>query len=217
MVKQGDERDLNKDLLISVILDRSGSMESIKDDTIGAFNGLLADLGKQEGKTLLTLTQFDSQSVDVIVDAIPVQQVPALNEQNFKPRGMTPLLDAIGTTLTSLQKAVSNMAWEGSVLAVVITDGQENASRSWTKQSTFALVKALEAAGWAFIYLGADPDAYSDARALGFSEGSTSRWEKKNAGRVGEAVAAHAERWRTKAAPASQLIRDEERAYLEQR
>lgn len=210
-------RELDQDLFISVILDRSGSMESVKDDTIGAFNALLEDLAKQQGRTLFTLTQFDSQSIDVVVDAIPVAEVTRLTPETFVPRGGTPLLDAVGATLTTMQRTIANMAWQGSVLVVVITDGHENQSRSWTRESVFALVRALEASGWAFSYLGADPQAYDEARGIGFHEGSTSRWEKENAALMGSTVAAQAGRWRTKQAVADKLILDEERAMLERK
>lgn len=206
-----------EDLFISVILDRSGSMASVRDDTIGAFNALVEDIAQQDGKTLLTLTQFDSQSTDVVLDAAPIDRVPPLTRATFEPRGGTPLLDAVGSTLTAMQRTIERIGWKGSVLVVVITDGQENQSTTWTRTTVFALVKALEAAGWGFTYLGASPDAYEDAQQLGFHQGSTSRWEHsgKNVADVGRSVSAQARRWRTGAAIPSQLIVDEERELME--
>ena len=212
-------RGAGEDLFISVILDRSGSMAGVRDDTIGAFNALVEDIAQQDGKTLLTLTQFDSQSVDVVLDAAPIDRVPPLTRATFEPRGGTPLLDAVGNTLTAMQRTIERIGWKGSVLVVVITDGQENQSVTWTRTTVFALVKALEAAGWGFSYLGASPDAYDDAQQLGFHEGSTSRWEHsgKNVADVGKSVSGQARRWRSGMAVPSQLIVDEERVAMEKK
>lgn len=208
-----------EDLFISVILDRSGSMDAVRDDTIGAFNGFLKDLQGQDGRTLLTLTQFDSQSVDVVFDAAPIDRVPPLTQHTFVPRGMTPLLDAVGGTLSSMQRTIERIGWTGSVLVVVITDGHENASQSWTRTSVFALVKALEQAGWAFTYLGAGPDAYAEASAIGVHAGSTSAWvpDGDNVKEVGKSVARQALRHRTKSAPAHELIPQWERDLMQQK
>lgn len=208
-----------EDLFITVILDRSGSMESVRDDTIGAFNALVEDIRTQDGRTLLTLTQFDSQSVDVVLDAAPIDRVPPLTRHTFQPRGGTPLLDAIGATLTQLQTTVQRIGWTGSVLVVIVTDGQENQSTSWTRTSVFALVKALEAAGWGFTYLGAGPDAYADAQAIGVHAGSTSRWEHDglNVAEVGKSVSAQARRWRSRQVTADALIPQRERELMERK
>jgi len=208
-----------EDLFISIILDRSGSMGSVRDDTIGAINALVSDIATQDGKTLLTLTQFDSQSVDVILDAAPIDRVPPLTHATFQPRGSTPLLDAVGNTLSTMQRTIERIGWTGSILVVVVTDGQENASTQWTRTSVFALVKALEAAGWGFTYLGASPDAYADAQQLGFAAGSTSRWEHdgRNVASVGQSISAQAGRWRKGQAAAHELILDAERKIMEKK
>lgn len=206
-----------EDLLVSIILDRSGSMESVRDDTIGAFNGLLTDLAKQAGETRLTLTQFDNQSVDLLVDGAPIADVRPLTNETFIPRGSTPLLDATGRTLAATEARVAALEWTGSVMVVIITDGHENASHEWTRSAVFARVKELESRGWAFVYLGADVNAYEEAGAMGFAAGSTSRWAKKgkNVESMGKHLASQASRYRGGVSTVYEMVSEDERREME--
>jgi len=122
---------------IAVILDRTGSMESIRDDTIGGFNAFLNEQKQQPGKATLTLVQFDSQDpYEVIHQVKTIQEVSELTRETYVPRASTPLLDAIGRGINDLEKSVADMK-EGDrpskVVFVVITDGQENASREFRR------------------------------------------------------------------------------------
>jgi Mg-chelatase subunit ChlD len=206
-----------QNLFVGVILDRSGSMEAVRDDTIGAYNGMIGDLATQQGTTLLTLTQFDTQSIDLVLDAAPIAAVPRLTAETFVPRGGTPLLDAVGITLTKMQRFVESIGWSGRVLVTVITDGEENSSTEWTRGAVFARVKELESRGWAFSYLGASPNAYHDAQGLGIHAGSTSRWgtKGKNIDALGKSVAAQAGRYRSGLADRTMMIPAEERRAME--
>src|SRR4030095_16541051 len=96
---------------ISVILDRTGSMESIRDDTIGGFNAFLNARKAEPGSATLTLVQFDSQDPYEIVHQFkPLADVPELTRQTFVPRANTPLLDAIGRGVNDLEKNLADMA-----------------------------------------------------------------------------------------------------------
>ena len=211
-------RNPGEDLLVSIILDRSGSMEAVRDDTIGAFNALLDDLRAQDGFTRVTLTQFDGQSIDLLSDAARIESVAPLTRESFVPRGNTPLLDAVGRTLSATQAKAAVLSWAGAILVVIVTDGQENASREWTRASVFARVKELEARGWGFIYLGADANAYEDAQAIGVAAGSTSRWahKGKNVRSMGRNLAVQAARHRKGEAALDQLVWASERAENEE-
>src|SRR5688572_19962196 len=93
---------------ISVVLDRSGSMEAIKSDTIGGFNAFLADQQMADGEATITLAQFDDV-YEVVYSAIPIAAARRLDDETFKPRNSTALLDAIGRTINDTGKRLEAM------------------------------------------------------------------------------------------------------------
>ncbi len=157
---------------IHVILDRSGSMESIRDDTIGGFNGLVRDQQNEPGTATLTLVQFDSQDpFEIVHRFIPIQNVPELNRKTYVPRGSTPLLDALGRGINDLERAIENMGEAdrpSKVLVVAITDGQENSSREFRKDQIVKMIEERSVKDhWQFGFLSADLDAIGDAISYG--------------------------------------------------
>ncbi len=145
---------------IIIILDRSGSMKSIKKEVESGFDAFLTDQReKAKKKTKLTLVQFDSLGTDTVYERKLLAEVPKLALQ---PRALTPLLDAVGSTLAKMRDRHSK-----KTLVVIITDGAENNSQEYTKQAVQKAVKAARKAGWEFIYLGANVDAFAEAGQLG--------------------------------------------------
>lgn len=151
---------MNKTHLV-VLLDRSGSMESLRLDMENGFNNYVEEQKKVEGVCNLTLVQFDSMSIDTVCDRLPLGSVPLLS---LKPRGGTPLLDAIGETITRLSAFVED---NEKTLVIIITDGYENASAKWNRGSIKSLIETRQLAGWEFIYLGANQDAFAEALNYG--------------------------------------------------
>ena len=154
-------------LYVHILLDRSGSMEACRDSTIKAFNDYIAKL-KEAWKTptRLSLTLFDSESIDLVHDALAVGSVPELSRATFVPRGSTPLLDAIGHTVDRVDKMA--LAANERVTFVILTDGQENASREHTRESIAKLLAGRqEDKDWLVLYLGANQDAFREAAAFG--------------------------------------------------
>lgn len=161
---------MNQDLTdITVVLDRSGSMAIIADDTRGGFDTFVRDQGVGRGEARLTLVQFDHE-YQVVHRARPVKDIPPLN---FTPRGNTALLDAIGRAITETGErlaATPESERPGRVAFVIITDGQENASHEYTKGRINAMIKhQRDAYKWDFLFLGANQDAIAEAGALGIS------------------------------------------------
>lgn len=157
---------------ISVILDRTGSMEDIRDDVIGGFNAFLRDQKGQPGKATLTLVQFDSQDPYEIVHHFkPIQDIPELTRKTYVPRASTPLLDAIGRGINDLEKCIIEIEDDGrpsKVVFVIITDGQENDSREFHKDQIVKMIKdRTDKDDWQFVYLSADLDAIGDAMSYG--------------------------------------------------
>lgn len=148
---------------IITIVDRSGSMHSLKSDVDGAFDAFVADQRQVPSGARLTLVQFDSEIQNVYV-AKPLIDIPAMNLQ---PRGSTALLDAIGTTLNAQGQRIKEEGWADLVIVVIATDGQENASREFSREAIVRMVKHAEASGWKFVYLASNQDAFQAARDIG--------------------------------------------------
>jgi hypothetical protein len=179
---------------IAVILDRTGSMETIRDDTIGGFNAFLNAQKAAPELATLTLVQFDSQDpYEVVHHFKPLADVPELTRETFVPRANTPLLDAIGRGINDLEKSLADITEPerpSRVVMVLITDGQENASREFRKDQIEKMIKEKqEKAAWQFVFLSADLDAIGDALASGVRAASTLAHDKDSHG-VGAAWAA---------------------------
>ncbi len=168
---------------ISIILDRTGSMESIRDDTIGGFNAFLGEQKKRPERATLTLVQFDTQDpYEVIHQFRPIAEIPELTREAYVPRASTPLLDAIGQGINDLEQRIAGMSQPerpSQVVMVVVTDGQENSSREFRMgQITRMIREKQDLNGWQFVFLSADLAAIEDAMAVGFKQASTLAFDK---------------------------------------
>lgn len=154
---------------ITVVLDRSGSMASVADDTRGGFDTFVADQKKAPGEAVLTLVQFDD-TYEFVYTARPIRDIGKLD---FQPRGSTALLDAIGRAINTTGERLSRMdesARPGKVVFVILTDGQENASRDFTKTKINEMIThQRNKYKWEFVFLGANQDAIQEASAIGIS------------------------------------------------
>jgi len=168
---------------LTVILDRTGSMESIRDDTIGGFNAFLSSQQAEPGEATLTLVQFDSQDpYEVIHHFKPIAEVPPLTRQTFVPRASTPLLDALGRGINDLEQSLGQKAEDerpARVVMVIITDGQENASREFRKEQIEKMIRDKQAKlDWQFVFLSADLAAIEEALSSGVSPSSAMAFDK---------------------------------------
>jgi hypothetical protein len=161
---------------VSILLDRSGSMQGLEGDVVGGINGFLGDQRDGEGDCTVTLAQFDSDDpYEVLVGAQPIGQVADLTTDQYRPRGATPLLDAIGALLDDAERRLGDGPANGTVdpVIVVFTDGLENVSRRITRADLFGRIGRLREAGWTFVFLGANQDSYLEAGRLGFADANT--------------------------------------------
>ena len=159
---------------VSMLLDRSGSMATTKNDTIGGINSFIEEQRKVPGVMTLTLCQFDTE-YDVVHNALDIQKIPLLTDQSFIPRGSTALLDALAKCIIDTGKKLAEIPEDDRperVMMVIVTDGEENSSREQTKKSVADMVKHQEDAyKWHFVYIGANQDAFSEAGKMGMSAG----------------------------------------------
>jgi hypothetical protein len=174
---------------ITVVLDRSGSMASVADDTIGGLNRFVDDQKNHPGQAILSLYQFDD-IYEAVHRAVPLPSVPPLTRETFVPRGSTALLDAIGRAIVETGDRLSAMPeYErpSTVVFVVTTDGRENASKEYTRDKVNEMIAhQRDVYGWHFVFLGANQDAISTAAALSIPAANAMTYA---ANRVGVAAA----------------------------
>lgn len=168
-----------------MILDRSGSMQGLEPDTIGGYNGMLEKQKLEDGDVLVSTILFDDTS-DVIHDRIPIARIKPLTSKDYYVRGCTALLDAVGGAIHHI-KNIHKYAREEDrpekTIFVITTDGMENASQRYTYDEVKRLVEQQkEAAGWEFLFLGANIDAISVAGRFGISEDRAVNFVNDSAG-----------------------------------
>jgi hypothetical protein len=156
---------------IAFLLDRSGSMMSIKSDTEGGFDAYIESQKTQSGRCTVTLAQFDDQYEEVYAGR-DLQSVPKLDLQ---PRGSTALDDSIAALVRSTGEYLAGLPERrrpGSVIFGIMTDGMENASQEWTRPAIKALIEEQEKKyDWTFSYMGANQDAIEVGGSMGIPAG----------------------------------------------
>jgi hypothetical protein len=165
----------NEKTQIVCIADRSGSMASIIDDSIGGFNSFVKEQKKLKDEATLTLALFDDK-YDLLYDDVDIQKVQEITKDVWMPRGMTALYDAIGKTITTVRANHAKLGHErpAKVLCVIITDGQENASEEYKdREKIKKLIKDCEEDNWNFMYLAANQDAFAVGTGFGVAAGNT--------------------------------------------
>ena len=170
---------------IVFILDRSGSMAGLEDDTVGGFNAFVEKQKKTEGEAVLSAVLFSNDS-EVIYDRVDIQKIEPMTDAQYRVGGCTALLDAIGGAVHHI-KNVHKYAREedrpAKTVFVITTDGMENASRTYSYEEVQRMVKhEQERHGWEFLFLGANMDAIAAARSFGIREDRAVRYKRDPAG-----------------------------------
>lgn len=185
-----------KKIFVSFILDETGSMYSVKGETISGFNEYVETLrgGNDAERVRFTLTQFNAHKVTVVYDGVNLDKVAELTDETYQPVALTPLYDAIGRTIRALEKRLAGK--KRNVLVVIQTDGYENASKEFTQKGIFNLISDKKAAGWTFAFLGADQDAWQAGTLLGIERGNVLSYASdvtcQTFGRAAEATLSYA-------------------------
>ena len=163
------EKKTNGQTELVFILDRSGSMSGLESDTIGGFNGMIAQHRSEGGDVLVSTVLFDHEN-EVIHDRVRVADVPTLTSKEYYTRGCTALLDAMGDGIRHIKNVHKYARPEdrpARTMFIITTDGMENSSTHYTADQVRAMVKQQEEAGWEFVFLGANIDAVQVAGGLG--------------------------------------------------
>ena len=154
------------------VLDKSGSMSGLEDDTIGGYNAMLRKQQKKPGEAIVTTVLFDDE-YELLHDRINIKEIEPITEKEYFVGGCTALLDAIGKTIHKIYNAQKYMKEEhraDKVMFVITTDGMENASREYTYERISEIIEIQKKEyNWEFIFLGANIDAISTAKRVGIS------------------------------------------------
>lgn len=166
--------------MISVLIDASGSMSGVKQQTINGFNQFVEEQKKVPGKAFLTLTLFDT-NVKVEYVATPLDQVPALTTATYRPGGGTALWDAQGITIDQTAGYLASLSAQdrpSKVIFLTMTDGGENSSKDFTDPDQLKKIidAKTEADGWLFVYTGANQDSYLIASKMGYKTTNTANY-----------------------------------------
>lgn len=152
------------------ILDRSGSMSGLENDTIGGFNSMIKKQREEEGEARVTTVLFDN-NYKVLHDDVNINDLSDMTSADYYVGGSTALLDAIGTTIKSVnkkQKSLPDGEQAEKVIFVITTDGMENASSHYDRNKIKKMIeKKQEKKNWQFMFLGANMDAVSEAGRIG--------------------------------------------------
>ena len=182
-----DEKKNTKNELVEVvfIMDRSGSMGGLEEDTIGGFNAMLQKQKEESGNIVWSTVLFDHIS-EVIHDRVPVDKVRELDSDTYYVRGSTALLDAVGGAIRhigNVHKYAREEDRPAKTLFVITTDGMENSSVIFDYRRVKRMIeRQQEKYGWEFIFLGANMDAVGVAGRIGISERRSARFHNDGIG-----------------------------------
>ena len=168
-----------------VILDKSGSMESIRTEAINGYNETLGSIKATQLKFLdtqehfVSLAAFCDCGIDMIYDMTPIKDADKLTKEKYDPCCCTPLFDAIGKTVKTLKKKIADDE-DAGVLVTIITDGYENSSKEWDAKGVAKLIEECKEDGWMFSFIGAGEDVVKTATTISIT--NTMVWENTSEG-----------------------------------
>lgn len=168
MAKKNKKEEEKSIVELVFITDRSGSMRKIKQDMEGGLNSIIEEQQKLKDECYITFAEFDNE-FKLLYEGIPLQDVKSYS---LIPRGNTALFDAIGRTIGIIEQRLSNIKGKRKVIVNIITDGEENSSKEYTREQIFSLINEKRKNDWEFTFLGADQDAIKVATSLGISSGN---------------------------------------------
>ena len=157
---------------IVALLDKSGSMQRLRDDTIGGFNHFLEEQKEVPGEAFLTTVLFNN-NYKLLHDRVNIRDVKSIGKRDYTAAGNTALLDALGKTIDDIGaklRDTDESERPSKVIFFIITDGKENSSRKYSKEKVKAMVELQKNTyGWEFLFLGANVDSFAEAASIGVS------------------------------------------------
>jgi len=160
-----------------IVLDESGSMESIKQATLSGFNEIVQTVKAVEAQNtdqqhFVSLTTFNGVGIKQPIQAKPVAELQQLDENSYQPNASTPLYDAIGFSCQTLLSQIDKQS-PYHVLVTILTDGEENSSEEFSASAVKTLIEKLKKENWTFTYIGANHDVEKNASSLSITNSIT--------------------------------------------
>ena len=152
------------------ILDRSGSMSGLEEDTIGGFNAMIKKQQKETDGAAVVSTILFNHTSKVLHDRVALDKIEPLTEDDYEVGGTTALLDAVGDAvkhIKNVHKYARDEDRPQKTIFIITTDGHENSSERFTYKEIKRLIERQKENGWEFIFLGANIDAPEVASHLG--------------------------------------------------
>jgi uncharacterized protein YegL len=194
--RNGGDAGPRQTVHVGLLIDETGSMGGTEIAVVGGINEFIESLraDNADARVVATLSMFDLHGNDPVVrvkfKGIPIEDVTLLGPGDYAPRGATPLNDAVAKTIRKMSRAVKK---GDRAMLVILTDGLENSSETSSREVR-KLIHRKEKAGWEFIYLGANQDAWAESERIGLAQtGKSLGWEASPAG-TRDALALSADR-----------------------
>ncbi|MBQ6655627.1 MAG: VWA domain-containing protein [Erysipelotrichaceae bacterium] len=168
------KKENNRITEVVFVLDRSGSMHDLVEDTIGGFNSVLSQQREKEGRAFITTMLFNDK-FRYLHDHLDIHDVADITREDYFTSGCTALYDAIGQTISKMDGIVTSEK-DAGVLMVIITDGLENSSREFEGGRIRKMIEARKEKGWEFLFLGANIDSFAVSGKLGIDRSRTANW-----------------------------------------
>ena len=162
--------------IVALLLDETGSMNSVRDRTISGFNEYVGILKTNEIPTTLKMITFNTDSFSVPYDHEDIASVVDLTREFYSPRAMTNLYDALAKLIHDTEIYIKGMCPKPEVICTIMTDGMENSYVAYTRKRISELISEKEKAGWAFVYLGANQDAWAVSESMGIDRGNSANY-----------------------------------------
>jgi len=209
----------SKNTIVTFILDESGSMMAVRDETISGFNEYVQTLQVDKTPTLIKLLSFNSINFSTLYDFDDIQTVEPMDRRMYSPSSGTPLYDAIVRGMMATENFLEISGKQANVMFTIMTDGMENSSRYFTFSDVAEMVEQKEKEGWIFTFLGANQNAWREGRKFGIKGKYASNYRSSNpkeAFRVmAESTARARTNWRGTREAADFYTDDEKRRLLE--
>ena len=195
---------------IVLVVDRSGSMSSIKEDAEGGLNAFVKEQAELEGECHITLLQFDTEH-EVVWNRVPVAEAP---EYTLNPRGCTALRDAIAQGAALLRDGLSHAPEDSLGVLVIITDGLENSSQEISHEQLIEIMEDCKKQEWGVIYLGANQDAVKEGSKMSINTATAGTYTPQNVRQAYGSVSANVASYRSSGQTGDLYFSAEQRASM---
>ena len=187
--------DETEKTIVSFLLDETGSMESVRGKTISGFNEYIAILKAEGNPALVKLMTFNTEGFKVVYDCEDIHSVADLTMESYRPRALTNLYDDMARLVHDTEDYVKRMSPAPRVMCTIMTDGEENSSSEYTRAAIFKLITDREKEGWAFVYLGANQDAWAASESIGIHRRNSANYQADAPERALRSTAEATSRW----------------------